>query len=111
SARRQVTVTNVSKAKIAFQEFGAQKIHLTVEAPAPALVVVAQAFYHDWHAYVDGQPVPLLRANHAFQALEVPAGRHEVTLRYVDWMFRLGAVISALTLLGCLTGLFMQPRK
>ncbi|HEV2435924.1 MAG TPA: hypothetical protein VG077_07990, partial [Verrucomicrobiae bacterium] len=46
SARRQVTVTNVSKAKIAFQEFGAQKIHLTVEAPAPALVVVAQAFYH-----------------------------------------------------------------
>ncbi|HEV2435764.1 MAG TPA: YfhO family protein, partial [Verrucomicrobiae bacterium] len=109
SARRQVTVTNVSKAKIAFQQFGAQKIHLTVEAPAPALVVVAQAFYHDWHAYVDGRPVPLLRANHAFQALEVPAGRHEVMLRYVDWMFRLGAVISALTLLGCLAGLFVKP--
>ena len=110
SARSDVTVTNASEAKIIFQQFGAQQAHLTVEAPAPALVVIAQAFYHNWHAYVDGKPVPLLRANHAFQALEVPAGQHEITLRYEDWMFRLGAVISALTLLGCMTGLLMKPR-
>ena len=110
SARSNVTVTDASEAKIIFQKFGAQSAHLTVEAPATALVVVAQAFYHNWHAYVDGKPVPLLRANHAFQALEVPAGQHEITLRYEDWMFRLGAVISALTLLGCMTGLLMKPR-
>ncbi|MGP8020343.1 MAG: YfhO family protein [Limisphaerales bacterium] len=111
SARSRVNVTNASNVKITFQQFRAQKVRLTVEAPAPALVVMAQAFYHDWHADVDGQPVPLLRANHAFQALEVPAGRHEVTLRYEDGMFRLGAAISALTFLGCLTGLFVKPRQ
>jgi len=109
SARDQVTVTNASETKVIFQQFGAQQAHLTVEAPARALVVVAQGFYHDWHAYVDGKPVPLLRANHAFQAVEVPAGQHEITLRYEDWAFRLGAAISALTLLGCLTGLLMKP--
>ncbi len=111
SAQSLVSVTNASKAKIVSQQFGVQQAHLTVEAPAPALVVIAQAYYHDWHAYVDGKPVPLLRANHAFQALEVPAGQHEITLRYEDWRFRLGATISALTLLGCLTGLFMEPKQ
>jgi hypothetical protein len=110
SARSEVTVTNASETKIISQQFAAQRIQLAVESPAPALVVIAQAFYHDWHAYVDGKPVPLLRANHAFQALEVPAGRHEVVLRYEDRAFHIGAAISALTLLGCLTGLFMKSR-
>lgn len=109
SARNQVAVTNASEVKITSQQFGAQQAHLTVEAPAPALVVIAQSFYHDWHAYVDGKPVPILRANHAFQALEVPAGQHEITLRYEDSMFCLGALISTLTLLGCLAGLFQKP--
>ena len=109
SARNDVTVSNASETKVIFQQFSAQQAHLTVEAPARALVVIAQAFYHNWHAYVDGKPVPLLRANHAFQAVEVPAGQHNIMLRYEDWMFRLGAAISALTLLGCLTGLFQKP--
>ena len=110
SARNKVAVTNASEVKIISQQFAAQRLQFTVEAPAPALVVIAQAFYHDWHAFVDGRPVPILRANHAFQALEVPAGRHEITLRYKDRAFRIGAVVSALTLLGCLTGLFIKPR-
>jgi len=109
SARNKVAVTKASEAKVIFQQFGNQEAHLTVQAPAPALVVIAQSFYHDWHAFVDGKPVPLLRANHAFQAVEVPAGRHEVTLRYEDSMFRLGALISVLTLLGCLANLFGKP--
>lgn len=110
SARNEVTVTNASEAKIISQQFAAQRLQLMVESPTPALVVIAQAFYHDWHAFVDGKPIPILRANHAFQALEVPAGQHEITLRYEDWAFRIGAAVSALTLLGCLTGLFMKPR-
>lgn len=111
SARSEVTVTNASEVKIISQQFAAQRLQLMVEAPAPALVVIAQAFYHDWHAFVDGKPVPILRANHAFQALEVPAGQHEIILRYEDWAFRVGAAVSALTLLGCLTGLFMKSRR
>lgn len=109
SERGKIAVTNGCDAKVIFQQFGAQQAHLTVEAPAPALVVIAQSFYHDWHAHVDGKPVPLLRANHAFQALQVPAGRHEITLRYEDSIFRLGALISTLTLLVCLAGLFQNP--
>jgi uncharacterized membrane protein YfhO len=45
--------------------------------------------------------VELLRANHAFQAVAVPKGRHEVELVYEDEKFSMGAGITFLTLAGC----------
>ena len=72
-----------------------------VETDAPTLVTVAQSFYHPWRAFVDGQPVKLWRANYAFQALAVPAGKHTVRLVYVDEKFRLGVGISLAGLAVC----------
>jgi hypothetical protein len=87
--------------KIAPLNFSAQRVGFQIEASAPAMVVVAQAFYHPWHAYVDGAPVRLWRANYAFQALEAPAGKHRVELVYEDKMFRAGSAISLAALFGC----------
>jgi uncharacterized membrane protein YfhO len=75
-------------------KFGTQRADIEVESAEPALVVVAQTYYHDWRAYVDGRPALLLRANHAFQAIQIPAGRHSIRLAYEDRAFQLGAVIS-----------------
>jgi hypothetical protein len=96
-ARSLTTVTNSTVAKISTKSFAAHKIEVEVEAAEPALVVVAQSFDHNWKAYVNGRPVRLLRANHAFQALEVPAGHHQVTLLYRSKIFYCGAVISLLS--------------
>jgi membrane protein YfhO len=105
SARSEIAATHPSPAKIVSPQFAAQRIRLHVEAAAPAMVVIAQSYYHDWRAYVDGKPARLWPANYAFQALEVPAGQHEIMLCYVDWAFRIGVAISALTLAGCLAAL------
>ena len=67
---------------------------LVTETAEPALVVIAQSFYHNWRAYVDDRPTPLLRANYAFQTLQVPAGHRQVTLVYEDHAFYCGALIS-----------------
>ncbi|MHB8519412.1 MAG: hypothetical protein ACYDH9_01520 [Limisphaerales bacterium] len=101
-AKPFITVTNGSAAKILGQDFRAQQVNLEVEAPAPALVVVSQAFYHPWKAYVDGRPTRIWRANYAFQAVEVAAGRHRVRLVYEDRVFQAGALVSASTFLVCL---------
>ena len=45
--------------------------------------------------------MPLLQANHAFQAVEVPAGRHEVRLVYEDQQFYFGAALSLSCWIGC----------
>jgi hypothetical protein len=98
-ARGLLGVTNHSVAQVTGGEFSAQRMKFEVRAEAPTLVVVAQADYVPWHAYVDGARVKLWLANGAFQALEVPAGRHEVRLVYEDAAFELGMIISLTSLL------------
>ena len=96
--RSAVTVSNAASVKITSVEYSPLRIRANVDAGAPAMLVAAQSYYHPWHAYVDGKPTPLWRANYAFQALEVPAGKHDVKLLYVDWNFRIGFLLSVITL-------------
>ena len=93
--------TNAANARVTTRRFAAHEILAEVETDAPTLVTVAQSFYHPWRAFVDGQPVRLWRANYAFQALAVPAGKHTVRLVYVDEKFRLGVGISLAALAVC----------
>jgi hypothetical protein len=101
-AKPFITAGNFSAADISDVHYAAQKIEATVNSAEPAMVVAAQTYYEPWRAYVDGRPVKLWRANFAFQALEVPAGSHRVKLVYEDRQFYLGAIISLVTLAGCL---------
>jgi hypothetical protein len=95
--RGQIAVTNGGKARVLGTRFSAHRVEAEVEAETPSMVVVAQSFYHPWQAFVGDQRVKLLQANHAFQALEVPAGHHRVTLVYRDTRFMAGCAFSMLT--------------
>jgi hypothetical protein len=111
-ARGQVRATNQATAKILSPQFlSPQHLRMGVEADAPAMIVIAQAFYHPWHAYVDGKATPLWRANFAFQALEIPAGRHDVNLVYEDRNFAYGLVLSVASLLICAAFWFFCGRR
>ena len=106
-----VTVTNQTTARVLKSRFGTQSVNIEVMAEEPSLVVVAQSWYHDWRAQVDGGPARLLRANHAFQAVEVPQGPHRVQLIYRDRAFETGAVVSLAALLICLICVLVSPRQ
>lgn len=99
-ARLSISVTNGTEARILNQRFDTHRIVAEIEAKEPSLMVIAQSWYPCWRAYVDERPVPLWQANYAFQALEVPAGKHEVKLVYQDNTFIVGGLISLLTLGG-----------
>lgn len=94
---RQRTEAQVSDAR-----FGAERVEFTVTSVGPTLAVIAQTYHPAWQATLDGGRVRLLPANHAFQAVAVPPGRHRVVLRYVDRQFRLGLVISGIALLAAM---------
>jgi len=64
-----------------------------------AWVVVSQTAWRGWRAYVDDRPVKLARANHAFLAFHVPAGRHRVRLVYLPRSFVIGRSVTLGTLL------------
>ena len=101
-AHGEITATQRTAAHVLGTTFANQKVSILTEAPAPSLVVIAQAHYPAWKAYVDGQPTRIWRANYAFQVLQVPAGRHQVQLLYEDKRLLFGSALSSIGLLACL---------
>jgi len=85
-----------ASASIAEINWQPARISFQASADKPAIVVLSQTFHHRWRATVEGQPAPILRANHAFQAIEIPSGQHTVMLEYRDSSFRFGSVLSVL---------------
>ena len=100
-ARGSISATQQTAARVLDAKFANQSISIQTEAPAASLVVISQTYYPAWKAYVDGRPAKIWRANYAFQALEVPAGRHQIQLVYEDRKLLAGAVLSGLGLLAC----------
>jgi len=80
---------------------------LDVELGAPGLLVVSEVYYPGWRATVDGQPTRVYEVNGVLRGVLVPAGRHRIEMRFDPWSFKVGAVISALTVLGVGGWLFM----
>ena len=73
-------------------------VRLTAELGARGFVVLADAFDPGWKATVDGRPATVLRANEAFRAVEVPAGRHEVEFAYRPRSVAVGLLVAGLSL-------------
>jgi hypothetical protein len=72
--------------------------HIRIAAPMefPGYLVLADAYYPGWHAYLDDERADIAPADHAFRAVFVPAGRHIVDFRYEPGSLRVGAVVSGL---------------
>jgi hypothetical protein len=70
---------------------------ISVEALAPVLVATSVPAWPGWSAVTEaGMRLPLATVNHAFVGFAVPAGRHEVSLRYRPASFAWGLALGAL---------------
>jgi uncharacterized membrane protein YfhO len=69
-------------------------------APANSFLFLSDAYYPGWNAYVDGVKTEIYRANYAFRAVHLPAGRHTVEFVYAPGSFTVAALISLAALLG-----------
>jgi len=102
TVRQECAATGGGEARLDSLQIGAQRISCVVICDQPALVVVAQSYHRNWKASVDGGASPVWRANYAFQAVQVPAGRHELILEYRDRHFLAGCSITTAAVAICL---------
>jgi len=89
------------------------RVTVSVKMETPGLVVLADLWDKGWRAYLNGQRVPILRANHAVRGVLVPAGAGTVEFRYESASLALGmglAILAAMVLLGWLA-LMARPWK
>jgi hypothetical protein len=106
-ARGQVKALDKSQITVRDMRIGSQHLEATVEAAKPGWLVIAQSYSPCWKSWVDGEPTRVWQANYAFQALEVPAGRHRIVVRYQDPFFLAGVTVAIAGLELILAGLWV----
>ncbi|MEJ7839528.1 MAG: YfhO family protein [Thermomicrobiales bacterium] len=72
-----------------------ESITIQTSSSSDGFLVVADSYTTGWRAYVDGERTDVLRTNHAFRGVALPAGDHEVVLRYEPGPLRIGLWSSA----------------
>jgi hypothetical protein len=90
--------------------FRPDRVELEAETSGPGFVVLLDTHGAGWRATVDGQPAELLRANLAFRAVRVAAGRHSIEMVYRPPGMLPGLAAGGLSL-AVLLGLLARSRN
>lgn len=83
------------------------------ESEENGIAVFSEVYYKTWRAFVDGEEVPVLRANYILRAIEVPAGKHTIEFRCKDELLAKMQIVSvaASSLLALIILLLLVFRK
>ena len=82
---------------IELTSYAPDRLTYTAEVDGPQLAVFSEMWYgpdKGWIATIDGEPAELIRANYALRALPLPAGRHDIEMRFEPASFYRGETIS-----------------
>ena len=74
------------------------RLQAICQVQRPGLAVFVEQYDKGWHATVDGQPVPILRANLIMRAVALQPGEHRVAMEFTTPGLRLGALLTLLSL-------------
>jgi hypothetical protein len=96
-----VTSPDHGAAPVSIRKMSRNGYVLALTAPRPGLLYSAESFFPGWTAKVNGITVPILTADYAFRAVEVPAGPVIVEYRYEPRFLKAGFALSAAALLVC----------
>jgi hypothetical protein len=93
---------------------GIDEVSFDAKAAGATVAVISQTWYPAWKYSISGSAETngtVIRANFAFQAVPIPAGASHVRVYYHDRIFRVGSLISVVSLLVCVAILFVERRK
>jgi hypothetical protein len=100
---------NIAEARILSETPTTVKV--SVQDTRPGVLVLADAWYPGWWAYVDGRKAEVLPVDGLFRGVELGEGTHEVTFRFEPSTYRYGLVISLTSLLLILGAMIQTWRR
>jgi hypothetical protein len=68
--------------RIEVVRYSPNEVRLAVHTDAPTLLVLSDVYYPGWRGDVDGVTTPIYRTNATFRGMVVPAGSHQVRMRF-----------------------------
>ena len=65
-----------------------------------SLLLLSDTYYPGWKAFINEREVRILRADYNFRAIPLEAGEHDIQFTYDPLSFKIGVLVSLLTLIG-----------
>jgi hypothetical protein len=96
-------------ARVVAWEPGRMQLNLDPAAPVDGYVMVSENWYPDWQATVDGADATVARGNGSLITVVVPAGAEMVELEFESADYRVGKLISLLSLAVVAVGMVVPP--
>ncbi|HEV8600112.1 MAG TPA: hypothetical protein VGQ69_12180 [Gemmatimonadales bacterium] len=96
----QLPAPAAATAKLLAWQPGKMRIAIEGRDERPLYLVVAENWYKDWEAEVDGAATPVLRAQHTMLSVLLPPGAKEVSLEFRSKEYQRGKLITLAALLG-----------
>ena len=94
----QVPAPATATAALTSWEPGKMVVSVAGRDERPLYLVVAENWYKDWRATIDGADAPVLRAQHTLLSVVVPPGAREVTLEFRSREYARGKLISLIAI-------------
>ena len=85
---------SVQEGSIEMTSYTPNEVRYRYTASSAKVAVFSEIFYPGWKATVDGQPLELFRADWTLRGALLPAGDHEVVMRFRPQSYRTGATVS-----------------
>jgi hypothetical protein len=97
-------------------EYDLHRITIDADVTKPVLMVLSEMYYPaGWEAWVDGDPVDIVRTDYLLRGIYLEPGSHRVEFRFVPRMFRIGLATSLsvfiLLICGVIVGWRAEKRK
>ena len=93
-------------------KYSPNRIEAEVEVTKPSLIFFSELYYPSWKAKVDDKKEKVYRVNYIFRGIPVETGKHRIILFYSSSLFKIGMLISLISLLFILISIvFHLTRK
>lgn len=74
------TVSADSTAHVTLLSYEPNELNYEVNSSKGGVVVFSEIYYPGWTAKMDGQDIPIVRADYVLRAVQVPAGKHHIEM-------------------------------
>jgi hypothetical protein len=87
------------------------RVAIDANLTRPGVVVLGDNWYPGWKAKVDGRPVDVERVDYVMRGTSVGRGHHRIEYSYEPVSWRIGWIISLLSLLGLAGAVVIERRR
>jgi hypothetical protein len=92
-------INDLTESRVQTMQYTPERIVLKTYGAQDGLLILTDANYPGWRAYIDGQPVAIYEADGLFRGVYLSAGHHEVVFALESESYAVGKAVTIVALI------------